>query len=236
VALECRDLMGWPPGCRWPVERERNIPAGRGPIRRAEPIASGRKVASVCYGEAPRELGSSGYRQSTRGRDCGRSSPAMPQGCGCNRKRPRDFSRGRLVQSLNPLLRAPPRGAARQQEPQPPPRANRTMTRTHTTIMINVPHSPAIVASSSSGTIPSPDLARRPPDGVRYVQLNGERDEPPPQEDPPKEEPEPAPRARNREMPTRLDLPPQPGHASSPLSERRLYASKTFWQDSHRYS
>jgi hypothetical protein len=47
------------PGAMWegstkrPVEREWNIPAGRGPIQRAEPAASGRKVASVAEWNPP---------------------------------------------------------------------------------------------------------------------------------------------------------------------------------------
>jgi len=40
-----------------PVERERHIPAGRGPIRRAEPAASGRKVASVAEWNPPASQG-----------------------------------------------------------------------------------------------------------------------------------------------------------------------------------
>jgi hypothetical protein len=69
-----------------------------------------------------------------------------------------------------------------------------------------------------------------------YLQLNGERREPLPQEEPSEPEPDPLPRALNREIPTREELPPQAGHASFDSSERRLYASNTFRHDSHRYS
>jgi hypothetical protein len=69
-----------------------------------------------------------------------------------------------------------------------------------------------------------------------YLQLNGERRDPPPQEDPPEPEADLFPRVLNREIPTREELPPQAGHASFASSERRLYASNTFLHDSHRYS
>jgi len=58
-----------------PVERERHIPAGRGPIRRAEPAASGRKVASVAEWNPSASQGPPAGGIALRG--CG-ARPASP--------------------------------------------------------------------------------------------------------------------------------------------------------------
>jgi hypothetical protein len=70
-----------------------------------------------------------------------------------------------------------------------------------------------------------------------YRQPNGERRDPPPQEDPPGAGPSAGPPVWNMEIPTFSDAPPQTGQtAFFPSSARRVYASKTRAHVPQRYS
>ena len=72
---------------------------------------------------------------------------------------------------------------------------------------------------------------------LSYDQLNGDRRDPEPQDEPPDLAPSLDPFVLNREIPSFPAVPPQAGQGVSPvLSEERTYASKTFEHSPHRYS